>query len=60
MGIKGPCRKESVTSPGLCKFILHKWLAVVKDTLQLSPTKTVKEDNDQEYTVKDQDQLPVN
>jgi hypothetical protein len=32
----------------------------VKDTLQLSPTKTVKEDNDQEYTIKDQDQLPVN
>jgi hypothetical protein len=30
----------------------------VKDIPQLSPTKTVKEDKDQEYTVRDQ--LPVN
>ena len=32
----------------------------VKDTPQLSPTKTVKEDKDQEYIDQDQDQLPVN
>ena len=52
--------KEAHTSAHLhqCKVSFSVGsIFIVKDSLQLHPTQTVKEDKDQEYIVKDQ--LPV-